>query len=135
MSIGALGIRALWRHWDLVDRLAGEPDAYSIDEVLAYAAREVTMERRRTFAAHIRCNLEPASADRPAGAAEDLAALADELEDESLELSPACAVACSRFLTDRAENALLDPALPQAALRSSVRRIRTGFTARCADDV
>ena len=39
--------------------------------------------------------------DRPgrAGdAAEELAALADELEDEALELSPASAVACSRLL-------------------------------------
>ena len=101
MALGVLGVRALWRHWDLVDRLAGEPDAYAIAEVLAYAARETTMQKRRRFAALIRHHLEPMSAERPnrAGdAAEELAALADELEDEALELSPASAVACSRLL-------------------------------------
>ena len=34
LAVGALGIRALWRRWDLVDRLADEPDAYAIAEVI-----------------------------------------------------------------------------------------------------
>ena len=130
MALGVLGIRALWRHWDLVDRLAGEPDAYAIAEMLAYAARETTMQKRRMFAALIRHHLEPMSAERPnrAGdAAEELAALADELEDETLELSPASAVACSRLLGEPIESPLLNPALPHDGLRSSVRRIRSGL--------
>ena len=42
----ALGIRALFRHWDLLDRLADEPDAHVIPEVAAYASRQATMDRR-----------------------------------------------------------------------------------------
>jgi hypothetical protein len=133
ISPGVLGIRALWRYWDLVHRLAGDPDAYSIGEVLSYASRETTMERRGRFATLIRCHLEAPGA-RLDDAAEELAALADELEDESLELSPACAVVCSRLVSDPAQSTLLcDAELPLAALRSTVRRIRSGFTARCAE--
>ena len=31
--VGARGMRALWRRWDLLDRLAGDRDAYTIAEV------------------------------------------------------------------------------------------------------
>ena len=130
LALGLLGIRALWRHWDLVDRLAGEPNAYTLAEVLAYASRETTMERRRTFAALIRSQLAPPRQENIGRAAEELAALADELEDESLDLTPECGVACSRLLTEPAESPLLDPRVPQDGLHSSVRRIRSGFTAR-----
>jgi hypothetical protein len=133
LATGLLGIRALWRHWDLVDRLADEPDAYAIDEVLTYASRETTMERRRRSAMLIRHHLEPRCTSRPGGfdhAREELATLADELEDEALELSPACAVACSRLLSEPTVSPLLNPALPQDGLRSSVARIRSGFTCR-----
>jgi hypothetical protein len=42
----ALGIRALYRHWDLLDRLADERDAFLIPEVASYASRHATSERR-----------------------------------------------------------------------------------------
>jgi hypothetical protein len=45
--VGALGLRAEWLHWDLLDRLAGQPDAHAIPEVLAYANRRATEEPRR----------------------------------------------------------------------------------------
>jgi hypothetical protein len=133
LAVGVLGIRALWRHWDLVDRLADEPYAYAIAEVLAYASRETTLERRRRSAVLIRHHLESTCTSRPAGfddARGELAALADELDDGALELSPACAVACSRLLSEPTESPLLNPALPQDGLRSSVARIRSGFTCR-----
>lgn len=57
LVVGALGAKALWRRWDLVERLSGERDAYVISEVRAYASREATMERRHTFAALIRSRL------------------------------------------------------------------------------
>jgi hypothetical protein len=41
-------VRAVWRRWDLVDRLTGERDAYVISEVLAYASREATMETEQS---------------------------------------------------------------------------------------
>jgi len=131
--VGVLGIRALWRHWDLVDRLAGERDAYSIAEVLAYAAREATMERRRVFAALIRQHIEPADEGARTtldDAAAELAALADELEDDALVLEPASAVACLRLVSEPTQSPLLDPALTREALRASAHRIRAGFTAR-----
>lgn len=39
VAVGALAIRSLWRHWDLVDRLAEDRDAHVISEVAEYAAR------------------------------------------------------------------------------------------------
>jgi hypothetical protein len=133
LAVGALGIRALWRHWDLVDRLADEPDAYAIAEVLAYASRETTMEMRKRSAALIRHHLESmytSRADRLEHARDELTRLATELEDEALELSPACAVACSRLLSEPTDSPLLNPALPQDGLRSSAARIRSGFSCR-----
>ncbi len=57
LSVGVLGLRALFRHWDLVERLSGVRDAYVIPDVLAYASREADIERRQTFAAMIRSHL------------------------------------------------------------------------------
>jgi hypothetical protein len=42
----ALGVRALYRRWDLLDRLAGERDAFVIPEVASHASRHATGERR-----------------------------------------------------------------------------------------
>jgi hypothetical protein len=136
VAVAVLGIRALWRRWDLVDRLAGEPEAYSIAEVLAYAGRTATMERRRVFAALIRHHLEPAPDGdvRLDGVADDLELLADELEDESLDMSPSCAVACWRLVSDPAQSPLLDPQRPLVELRSALLRIQAGFTSRLSDD-
>lgn len=128
-----LGMRALWRRWDLVDRLAGERDAYTISEVAAYAARETTMDRRQNFAARIRgIAREPGAAleGRVRAAKEDLEALASELEDDELALEPASAIACRRLLSDLAASPLLNPALPAEDLRSHVLQIRSGFSAR-----
>jgi hypothetical protein len=44
--VGALGLRAEWQHWDLLDRLAGQRDAHVIPEVLAYASRDATTQSR-----------------------------------------------------------------------------------------
>ena len=130
--VGAHGLRALWRRRDLVERLAGERDAYVIPEVLACAAREATLDRRHTCAVLIRAELQQtglAYEDRVMLAAEELEALACELEDEELVLDPACAVACMRLLSDVSASPLLNPALPPELLRSRVRQIRSGFEA------
>jgi hypothetical protein len=130
LAVGALGMRALWRRWDLVERLAGEGDAYVIPEILAYASREATMERRHSFAALIRSRLPHpglVSEARVVAVADELEALASELDDSALALDPAAAVACMRLLSDVAESPLLNPALPHEELRSRVRQIRSGF--------
>ena len=131
LAVGATGLRALWRHWDLLDGLADQRDAYVIPEVLAHASREATMERRRSFAAVIRGTLQPRRVldARFVSAAEELDGLASELDDGTLELDPACAVACMRLLSDP-ESPLFDPGASPIELRASVRRIRSGFAAR-----
>ena len=130
LAVGALGMRALWRRWDLVERLSGDRDAYVIAEVRAYAAREAVLARRQSFAALIRSRLpQPGlvSDARVVAAADELVALACELDDSTLALDPAAAVACMRLLTDLCDSPLLNPALPPEDLRSRVRQIRSGF--------
>lgn len=43
----AAGMRAVWRRWDLVDRLAGDRDGRTIPEVRAYAERRAGISKRR----------------------------------------------------------------------------------------
>jgi len=130
LAVGVLGLRALWRRWDLVERLSGERDAYVIPEVLAFAAREGTIDRRRSLAALIHARLAepgPGFEARVAAAADELETLACELEDPALDFDPACAVACARLLNDLERSPLLNPERPPEELRSHVRRIRVGF--------
>jgi hypothetical protein len=126
--VGVRGVRAAWRRWDLVDRLAGYVDAYVIPEVLAYASRHASMERRRTFASYLRSRLLTTD-ERIAAVAQDLEALAGELEDESLALDPVAAIACMRLLSETG-SPLLDPSASAEELRSRVLRVRSGFGPR-----
>ena len=128
-AIGALGVSAIWRHWDLVDRLADDGDAYLIPEVRAYAAREARMTRRRGHAALIR-DWTSSPDVRVAEFVDELEELADALEDEDLELDPASAMACRRFVTEPAISPLLDETSPREDVRSSLARIRAGFQPR-----
>ena len=122
------GVKALWRRWDLVEVLAGERDAYVISEVRTYASRVATIERRRWAAGMIRLALrEPGTGERIAPVAQELDALASELENVELELEPVCAVTCSRLVTDGEGSPLINPALPVQDLFSKVRQIRAGF--------
>jgi hypothetical protein len=131
-GVVTLGARAAFRRWDLLERLSGDRDAYTIAEVHEFAARQTTLERRRTFAALIRSKLiEPVPA-RILVSFQELEALASELEDADLELDTACAVACKRLLSD-VESPLLDPTGSAGDLRSRVRQIRFGFEARPVD--
>lgn len=128
IAVGVRGVRAAWRRWDLVDRLAGYVDAYVIPEVLAYASRHASMERRRTFASYLRSRLLTTD-ERIAAVARDLEALAAELEDDSLAFDPAAAIACMRLLSEP-ESPLLDRAAAADELRSRVLQIRSGFKPR-----
>ena len=133
LSIGVLGLRALVRHWDLVERLSGERDAYVIPEVLACASRQAEIERRQTLAAMIRSHLpQPGQVSRAGvlAAADELEALARDLDDRRLVLDPAAAVACMRLLTGIDGSPLLSPALPAEDVRSRVYQIRSGFKAQ-----
>jgi hypothetical protein len=134
-----LGTRALWRRWDLVDRLCDDRDAYAIPEVRARAVRETTMERRRVYASALRHWLDAAKCDaRLTVVANDIRELADELEDENLAFEPAAGVACMRLVTDPSSSALLDSDAPTRELRSRILQIRAGLGRPCgappADD-
>jgi hypothetical protein len=125
-----LGVRALWRHWDLVDRLCDDPDAYVIPDVLERTERETTMTRRRIAAAQLRSWLQdpgPAREARVASAADDISALISELEDPEFRLEPVSGVACMRLLGDGLVSPLLNPDLPADALRSHIFQIRNGL--------
>ena len=125
VAVGAKGVRAAWRRWDLVDRLADYVDAHVIPEVLAYASRHTSMERRRTFAGFLRSRLLTGD-ERVAAVAQDLEALALELEDEALALDPVAAVACMRLLSEP-DSPLLARSAPTDELRSRVLQVRSGF--------
>jgi hypothetical protein len=132
VAVGVLGIRAVVRQWDLVDRLTGERDAYVIPRVLECAAREATGERRKSMAATIR-GIAPAPGHpneaRIEAVAAELELLARELEDDALELDPAAAVACMRLFTevDR-RGPLFDEWVPVDELQARIRHVLTGFT-------
>jgi hypothetical protein len=134
LAVLLAGVRAVWRHWDLLDRLTEERDAYVIPEVRARASREATMERRRAFATDLRDTLgHPAGYTPRADVAEEIAALAAELEDPGRALDPACAVACMRLSSDPA-SPLFDPDALHADILCRVARIRAGFSPRESTD-
>jgi hypothetical protein len=132
IAVGVLGVRSLWRQWDLIDRVADERDAHVIPEVRAYASRESRIERRRASAGVIRLWLGSGlpTDSRILAAAAQLEALARELEDDELELDPACAVACTRLLGDYTASPLLNSTLPRDDVQAWVVRIRAGFRRR-----
>jgi hypothetical protein len=127
IAVGALGLRAVWRRWDLVDGLPGERDAYVLPEVLAQAAREASLERRRYYASLLRPWLREPRERHVRLAASELEALVCELEDERLALDPAGAVACRRLLSELGESPLRNRERPPEELRSRVQQIRSGF--------
>jgi hypothetical protein len=135
LFIGACGMRALWRHGELVQRLARDRDAYAISEVRAFASSMATTGRRRAFAAAIRHRIrveEGCFRNRIGPVAEELSALASELEDDELVLEPFSAAACGRLLSDFAWSPLLNEALPVEDVSSRVHQIRSGFRPRGA---
>jgi hypothetical protein len=125
----ARGMHAVIRHFELLDALTGEPEAYVIAEVRARAFREATLERRRTLASYLRAW---ASDERLSAVADELRLLVAELENEQLELSAVCAVECARLLSGGQSSPLFDPARPVEEVRARVRHIRAGFTPRSA---
>lgn len=127
--------RAFWRHWDLLDRLLLERDAYRINEVRRRAERSARMTNRQLLAASItRLLAHPycACSARVLAEAEELEALSRELDDPELILDPICAVACERLLRE-GPSPLFDEALPAGDTGVRIRQIRAGFERRHAE--
>jgi hypothetical protein len=132
MLVGARGMRALLERYALLETLLGDPDAYVIGEVREHALAETTLDRRRMFARSARTWLPPD--ERLGAVADELALLVAELEDETLDLDPACAVACKRLLCDPLTSPLLAPTGSAADVRSRLLRIHGGFAPRRVGD-
>ena len=104
-------------------------------KLTAIATRMATIDSRRRLAASIRGTLTHPGLrieNRVSATADDLEALASALDDDTLELDPACAVACFRLVSDYSESPLLNHTASAEELRSAVDRIRSGFTANRA---
>jgi hypothetical protein len=125
MAMWLLGIRSLWRRWDLVDRLADDRDAYVISAVSAYAARDARMDRRHANAASLRFWASQPDVTEDLG---ELEQLARDLDDADLDLSPASAIVCRRLLTDPTVSPLLNASLA-GNLHDTIVEIERGFSA------
>jgi len=123
MAMWLLGIRSLWRCWDLVDRLADDRDAYVISAVRAYAARDARMDRRHANAASLRYWASQADL---ADVGDELDQLARDLEDADLDLSPACAIVCRRLLSDPTMSPLFNGS-GASDLHETIVEIERGF--------
>ena len=127
LALAALGVRAVVEHWEIVDRLAGERDAYVISEVRERAAREATMERRHALADHVRSWLArtgsragPCRGTRAGGAR-------GRARRRRADARPGVRRRrASRLLIDP-ESPLLNTARPPDELRARVGQIRSGF--------
>jgi hypothetical protein len=126
-----LGLRALIQRCELFDRLLLDEDAYSIAEIRRRAAKTASMNSRRELAASLRRRLDPLPGysirARVAAVSTELAELAGELEDETLELDPWCAVRCEQLITSAADSPLHNDALPAEDLLSRINQVRAGF--------
>jgi hypothetical protein len=130
--LAALGVRAGWLRWAIVDDLALEDDAYAIAEVRAKAARAADPRVRVALvreAGRLLAESDPATKLRVNEVRPQLEAVARELERDELPLEPWAAAACDRLLTDPVRSPLLNTALPASDARSCLVRIR----ARLAD--
>ena len=120
---------------DMLERLRADRDAYAIAEVHDRAAKSLCMRHRRREAAairHILAEPRPGAtlSARRSACEEVLQTLAVELEDETLALEPAAAIACGRLLADASQSPLFNPGIPADDLNSQILRIRSGLTPR-----
>jgi hypothetical protein len=128
--VAVRGVSAAVRRTELVDGLARERDAYVIGEVRQRAVRDTAPDRRRLFASEIRAALRHPPPGGFGRAAPELEALASELDDATLKLDPACAVACERLVRAPYGSPLFNAGVGLDLLYSRVRQIRSGFAPR-----
>jgi hypothetical protein len=131
MTVGVLAMHAVFERSDLVHRLMRERDAYLIPEIRRQAEATASMESRRMLAGTVRRRLGPLPgyprAARVAAVAEELEALAGELEDDLLVLDPVRAVQCRELVTAYEYSPLLNDLLPADDVPVQLRQIRAGF--------
>jgi hypothetical protein len=138
LASAVLAGRAFFRRLELSDRLLLDRDAYAIEEIRRRGEDMASMANRRALAQVVRARLTPvpgySSSPRVVARAEELRALASELDDEGLSLDPVCAVRCHQLMNNYAESPLLNSLLPDEDIQVWIRRIRLGFEPR-ADSI
>jgi hypothetical protein len=127
VAVVILGGRAFFRRWDLCEHLLLDPAAYEIPEVSSLAECAASLRTRAFLAGSIRTLLAPPRRARVELVADELAALAGQLEDESLRFDPLSAVRCKRLLTDVVESPLLNSLVSPDGLPATIRSISHGF--------
>ena len=91
------------------------------------AERAASFRTRAFLACSIRALLTPPRRPRVELVADELTALAEQLEDESLRFDPLRAVHCKRLLTDVVESPLLNSRVSPDGLPAAIRSISRGF--------
>jgi hypothetical protein len=131
LTMLVLAGRAFFDRADFTHELLLERDAYLIPEIRNRAEQIASMPSRRLLADTIRRRLTPlpgyALSPRVAEVAEELEALASELDDERMLLDPARAVQCEELITAYTESPLFNELLPAEDLHVALRQIRAGF--------
>jgi hypothetical protein len=142
LEAGLLGLAALVVGTDLVraarmrmtiERLALEPEAYTIEAVRQFGARatspsqcELLATRLRDIIAH--ATEQPLLPERVEAYQSQIAELSVRLERPGARLGAPEAVACRRLLTRCAESALYNRRIPAEDLGAALSRIAAGIS-------
>lgn len=120
---------------ELLESLALEPAAYSIEEVATLGSRVAAIDQRQQLAAWIRsliCGngqwLELHLRERTRTHTPELEAVAREISLPAAQVHPASAMACRRLLTRPVQSPLYNPNLPEEDLTAALLRIRAGIS-------
>ena len=116
LVLTAFGLVAFVKKRLLIEDVAGDRDAYAIDDVRSYALRLTSRDQRRVQAAQIRRMLAVPS---PRGNRAQLRRIMRKLERDDLVLDPVCAVVLEQFLHD--------PTSPVDDVRSHLTQVEAGF--------
>jgi len=136
LGIGGTAESALALHFLLscrgrIERLALDPDAYTIPEVRRFGMHAATYAERRRLAQLTalalagRIYAAPYLPERLRRFERELADLAADLRSPNTELHPAAAVAWQRLLTNGVQSPLFNPELPPEDVAAAIARVRS----------
>lgn len=132
---GVLAALSWTNRRELLESLALEPAAYSIEEVASLGSRVAAIDQREQLAVWIRSLirgngqwLELHLRERTRTHAPELEAVAREISLPAAQVHPASVMACRRLLTRPVQSPLYNPNLPEEDLTAVLLRIRAGIS-------